>query len=1254
MSDFVPLSVHSQYSILESTLSVGQIADIASNQELKSVALTDFGNMYGAVDFYIACQEKNIHSIFGCELLVAPFSRSEKKKLPGHPVGYPIVLLVKDQIGYKNLCALSSIAFTEGFYYYPRIDLEILQKHAEGLICLSGPLQSRIAQLAVQEQQEDRLEKTTPKEALNQEVEKYQKIFGEDFVLQVFQHPYSEDQLIQDEVNQETWLYQKFQDAHKKEKQILETVGNLSKDKGILCVATSDIRYKDREDWRAHEILMNIGSKEPCEIIERDSLGRDIQRTKNPKRKTMYSHDLYFPTPQQMQQRFSAYPEYIENTKIVADKCNYAFDLNKRFYPVFVPPELQNTTYTQKERLKSVEEHLRGLCETGIKVRYTPEKLQKVSEKYPEQDPMQVVKERLDYELKVITSKGMCDYLLIVYDFIHWAKEQKIPVGPGRGSGAGSIILYLIGITDIEPLRFNLLFERFINPERTSYPDIDVDICFERRSEVIDYITEKYGKDRVAQIITFGTMKAKMAIKDVGRVLSVSLKKVNTLAKLIPDEGHTTIAEALQVDTELQNLYKEDKEVQAILDVGQKVEGVIRNTGIHAAGIIISGDPLTEHIPICIAKDAAHMVTQFSMKPVEKVGMLKMDVLGLKTLTSIQKTLEAIERRSQKIIDPIDIPLEDAKTFSLLRQGKTSGIFQLESTGMQELIRKLQIDSFEELIAVTSLYRPGPMEMIPSYVQRKHGAEKIEYDHPWVQDILAETYGIMVYQEQVMQIASTLAGYSLGEGDVLRRAMGKKDHKEMQGQREKFQKGAEKKGIDIEKSMSIFDKIAKFASYGFNKSHATAYSFVGYVTAFLKANYPKEWMAALMACDRSDITKVAKHIRECRHMQIDILPPDVNESCETFVATDQGIRFALTAIRGVGQGVVEAIVHTRQKKGNFTSLEDFLEKIDFSSVGKKVTECLIWSGCFDFTTWSRQELCIFLQENFDCIVKEQKEKECGFLDLFANIEKSEAQKPQNVKEPDLLEILSQEKELLGFYITAHPLDLFQETLQELECVNLADLQDLSDQTVARVGFVVDSIQVRMLKGSDKKFAILTVSQDEESLELPVWSELYQKNIEILQENTCMFAVVQIDKREDNLRLQTKWFAPLQKDIDPTILKEFQEAFSQAQKMAKKFSSGKKSSFAKKSDPKTPQKCIEIVLDANQVTLKKVLSLKNIFQNFPGKDLIKCVFKKNQNKIATLFLDARTSVDAGEELEESLRSLPYILDFNLEKEVKSSL
>ncbi|HSX12638.1 MAG TPA: DNA polymerase III subunit alpha, partial [Rhabdochlamydiaceae bacterium] len=618
------LHLHSQYSILDSTASVQGLAAKAAEFKMEALALTDQGNLYGAIDFYKACKKLGVKPIIGCELFVAPKSRYDKK-IAGQANGYPIVLLAKNKQGYQNLCKLSSLAHLDGFYYTPRIDKEILRSSNEGLICLSGPLKGALAQLILQDNEVQ----------LREEILWYQDLFKEDFYFELSRHRMQEPQMKEDGMDYEGWLYQAALLEFQKEDKVNARLIQLAKEFDIACVATNDARYLERRQWQAHEILMNIQTGEPCEIWEKDSFGNPKNKVLNPKRKVNLSHEFYFKSPEEMAQLFADIPEALEQTMNIARKCHFEFDFQTKYYPVFVPPSLEGKPFTQEERTREAERFLRRLCQEGIQKKYSTEALVKVAEKFPKKDPLSVVRERVDYELDVIISKGMCDYLLIVYDFIAWAKNQGIPMGPGRGSGAGSIVCYLTGITDIEPLRFNLFFERFINPERISYPDLDIDICMDRRCEVIDYTMRKYGKEKVAQIITFGTMKAKMAIKDVGRTLNVPLSKVNQIAKLVPEDLNITLEKALE-DPDLKHAYKTDEETKKLLDLAQSLEGCIRNTGIHAAGIIISADPILEHIPVCTAKDSTFMVTQYSMKPVEEVGMLKIDFLGLKTLTAIQ------------------------------------------------------------------------------------------------------------------------------------------------------------------------------------------------------------------------------------------------------------------------------------------------------------------------------------------------------------------------------------------------------------------------------------------------------------------------------------------------------------------------------------------------------------------------------------------------------------------------------------------
>ncbi|MEN9344349.1 MAG: polymerase subunit alpha [Chlamydiota bacterium] len=1223
--DWVPLHLYSQYSILEATASIEDLVEKAKEEGLSHLALTDRGNMYGAVEFAKACKSAHIHPIIGAEFFVAPGSRFEKKKVPGQPHGFSLVLLAKNTQGYKNLSILSSKAHLEGFYWTPRIDKELLASHAGGLICLAGSLESIFTQPI----------------DLSQEVEWFQSIFGADFYLEIMRH-YSNGL----ELNEENWLTELHKKKAAEEKKLNDTLIHLAKEKNIDLVAVNASRYLKKEGWRAHEIAMNVQSGEPVEIWEKDSYGNPKNKILNPKRLVCPTHELYFKSKEEMYSLFSDLQDALANTVKVAEKCVFEFDFKTKHYPLFIPPHLEGTSFTREEREKEAEHFLRSLCQEGIKHRYTQELLLKVQEKYPGKDPSAVIKERLEYELSVILPKGMGDYLLIVWDFINWAKRQGIPMGPGRGSGAGSIILYLIGITDIEPLRFNLFFERFINPERLSYPDIDVDICMDRRAEVIDYTVKKYGKERVAQIITFGTMKAKMAIKDVGRMLSIPLTRVNQIAKLIPEDPNMTIDEALKIDPEFSTLYTQDEDVKRWIDLSKELEGSVRNTGIHAAGMIISGESIAELCPICHAKDSQIAVTQYSMKPVEAIGMLKIDFLGLKTLTSIQHAVNAIEKSQGKLIDWINLPLDDAPTFQLLNQGKTAGIFQLESGGMQDLAKQLHLDNFEELIAVVSLYRPGPMEMIPSFVQRKHKKEQIEIDHPLMEEILSETYGIMVYQEQVMAIASKLAGYSLGEGDVLRRAMGKKDREEMAKQREKFRLGALAKGIDEKTSMTIFDKIEKFASYGFNKSHAAAYGYLSYATAYLKANYTPEWLAALMTSDRDDLSKVAKHMYEARHFQIDILPPDVNESGQEFVATPKGIRFAMGGIKGIGTGVVDAILQERNSKGFFVSLYDFVSRIDTQKVGKKTIEHLIEAGCFDFTKQSRIELLVTLEPMYDKLSKEQKESSKGILSLFSLLDTNPAHafdlKSSQIPTVSRQQVLKREYELLGIYLNEHPLDEFRPLFQQLSCVPLSELDNLAPAAVFRTAFIIEGIVIKISNKTQRKFAILKISDGITHYELPIWSDLYEQKGSLIVENQLIYAILQKEMVEGEVKLQCRWMADLNLPIE-SMISDCDAAYEIAKTQLKKIQM--RTSMEKTNPPPVKEKKIvcNVLLDAEKATLSDILALKKLFSSHSGSTPVTILFDREGPK-QTLKIDANWGITLSETFEKKIKALPCIKGF----------
>ena len=1219
---YIPLNVHSQFSILDSTASLQGLADKAKALGLPALALTDQGNLYGAVDFYKACKQAKIKPIFGCEIWMAPTSRFEKKRIFGVPSGFPIVLLAKDAAGYRNLCKLSSIGFLEGFYYQPRIDKEVLQQYAEGLICLTGSLQGPLAHYILQNNET----------SLVEELLWYRTLFGKDLYLEIQRHPLQE-------LPEETWLAQKMQQFAADEEKVNKKLIFLSKELSIPLVATNDIHYLAQEDFRAHEILLNIQSGESVEIWERDSMGNPKNRMANPKRETASTRELYFKTPEQMRALFSDLPEAIDESSRIAEKCNCELDLKTKHYPVFVPPSLEGKKWTKKERLKEAEKFLYDTCLQSMETRYTPEILAEVSRKVPGKDPKQVVLDRFAYEFEILSSKGMCDYMLIVYDFIAWAKRRGIPMGPGRGSAAGSIVSYLMGITDIEPLRFHLFFERFINPERISYPDIDVDICMNRRQEIIDYVVAKYGKDKVAQIITFGTMKAKMAIRDVGRVLNVPLSKVNQIAALVPEDPNMTLEKAFEMDPELKRLADTDEEAGRVLEMAKKAEGSIRNTSTHAAGLIISESVVTDHIPVCTAKDSDMIVTQYAMKPVESVGMLKIDFLGLTTLTALQKCVEEIERNTQKKIQWEHLPLDDQAAFNLINQGKTLGVFQIETGGMSDLAKQLHIDRFEEIIAVVALFRPGPMDMIPSYINRKHGREPIEIDHPLMKEILSETYGVMVYQEQVMQIASALAGYSLGEGDVLRRAMGKKDKDEMSRQREKFITGAAKNQIDAETAGRIFDKVEKFASYGFNKSHAAAYAYLSYATAYFKAHYPQEWMASLMTCASDDTEKVAKFIGEARSLGIRVLSPDINQSGSAFSATPSGIRFAMSGIKGVGGHVVEVILEERKRAGPFKTLYDFLQRTEKYRVGKKQIETLIEAGCFDFTGWTRDAMRLGLGEMFEQVSRTQKEAAQGVLNLFSLIEEEEPFKtPPSVAQPSSkAEILRREKELLGFYLTGHPMDDYKKALGALSCVPLQEFEKMPDGAIVRAAFVIDSVQIKVSTKNQKKFAIVVIGDGITRFELPIWSEIFEERAAIIQENQLVYAILQIERKEGNIQLSAKHLDALA-SVDEAKIKICDDLYDKLKAQTRQGEPKWKKEKTVEKVEKEETKHVVLRLDADKTRLSHILSLKQLFREHPGKSTVELQFFRAKKKLGAVFVDAQWGVKSDAVLEEKIKGL----------------
>ena len=1196
---------------------------------MTSVALTDSGNLYGAIDFYKACKKSGIKPVIGCEIAVALDSYEQKEK---NDDPYQILLLAKNIEGYKNLCILSSLAFTKGFYYIPRIDFSLLSQHKNGLICLSGHTKGFIGKYLAKGNEE----------TCCKTLDMYHNLFGNDFYFELQRHGSSHEDIEYDGMAQESWLYQQYESYITSQSSVEHFMLTEGKKRNIPLVCTNSCHYALREDWRAHEILLNIQSGEPCLFRHKDLHTGGSFTEKNPKRATFPSHEFFFKSPEAMRNLFSDLPQAIENTSIIAQQCDVKIDFDTKHYPVFnVPGPLS--------REENVKNFLLSMCEEAIPQRYTEAHLQKVQEQYPQKNPLDVVRNRLSYELDIIISKGLADYFLLVWDFIYWAKKKKIPVGPGRGSVVGSIVAYLIGITEIEPLRFNLFFERFINPGRISYPDIDVDLCMDKRGEVISYIVEKYGREKVAQIITFGTMKAKMSVRDVGRALNVPLSKVNNLAKLIPDDLNITLEEALEKEHDLEAICKQDEEAFSIMQAAKILQGSIRSTGIHAAGVIICADSLIDHIPICTAKDSELFATQYSMKPVEMVGMLKIDFLGLKTLTVLKLCADDVNKNRSDPIDWCSLPLDDKQTFDMINHGKTLGVFQIEEGGMQALVQKLHLDKFEEIIALLSLYRPGPMEMIPSYIARKWGQEQVIYDHPLIEPILKETYGIMIYQEQIMQIASELAEYTLGEGDVLRRAMGKKDAQEMKNQRTKFTQGAIKKGISEEIATTIFDKMEKFAEYGFNKSHSAAYGYLTYATAYFKAHYPASWLAALMTGDRDDVEKVARFMREAQEMGIACLPPDINESDHTFTATPQGIRFALTAIKGVGDAAAQAIIDER-KNSPFTSLYDLLYRTDPKKLGKKMIELFIDAGALDQFQWSRDELLASLENMFEDVQRIKKEHASGVLSLFdAFPEETPSQcltpsTPKTIRTTE--ELLFREKQLLGLFLTGHPLSCYETSLRTLACISIQEALTVPTSTVFRMAFVVETCEIKITSKSQKKFAILSISDgNSENLEMPIWPDLYEENQPIIFENNLLWGVFAKETKDSETIISCKWIGQLRSITQKEIEKSYVAYEKAKSSLSYRFSSKKtknpqeiKNTQAAKDAPKTPITNIQI--DLGKLRASHILALQKIFSNDKGSDLIQIAFVKNGKESTFLQLPPTT---LPENYESTLRKIPCVLD-----------
>jgi len=1044
-SDYVPLHLHTEYSLLDGAIRIKEIVEQATAFRMPAVAITDHGNLFGAVEFYRKLTKAGMKPIIGCEVYVAPGNRFEKKySAHTEEASFHLILLAKDNNGYRNLVTLVTKAYTEGFYYKPRIDRDLLEQYSGGLIgltaCLKGEIPYYLQRGMIDKAREKALE--------------YKHILGpENFYIEIQDNGLPE----QEEAN----------------RKLIE----LARELHVGIVATNDCHYMKREDSRAHDILLCI----------------QTGKTEKDKNRLRFNSDgFYFKSPEEMKNSFKDIPEAILNTRAIAEMCNVEFRLGEKLLPIY---ELKNG--------QSQDALLDKLALEGLLHKFGPA-------------PEKVYNERLKEELEIINKIGYSSYFLIVWDFISYAKRKGIPVGPGRGSAAGSLVSYCLGITDIDPVQYNLLFERFLNPERISMPDIDVDFCKDRRSEVISYVAEKYGENHVAQIITFGTMAAKAAIRDVGRALDLPYGEVDKIAKLIPYTLNITIENALKIEPQLRSLHDDNPKIKELINIAMRLEGLCRHASTHAAGVVISPTPLTDFTPLYKNPSDESIMTQFDMGSIEKIGLLKFDFLGLKTLTVIDKTLKYIEENGKEL-SLKDISFEDKKTYELLSSGHTTGIFQLESTGMRDLLVKISPNRFEDLIAIVALYRPGPMGsgMIDDFIKRKKGRIPVKYDLPQLKEILDKTYGIILYQEQVMRIANKLANFTMGQADILRKAMGKKRPEEMEKLKEVFIQGAKANGISEKKATKIFDLMARFAEYGFNKSHSAAYAYLAYQTAYLKAHYPVEFMAATLSADMDNTDKIVKSIAACREMEIAILPPDINLCGKEFKVSGNSIRFGLEAVKGVGSSAIESIIASRNTDGPFTSVSQFFDRVDQRKVNKKVLECLIKAGAFDSLGMTRLKAMELMNRVFNGSSKIHTARAFGQQSIFSDIVEEHT---ENLKEYNDEERLKYEKEALGFYITGHPLTKYSKQLEKIGTKKTSELEETPDGKEITIGGILRSIKKIQTKSNAEIMAYCTLEDPEGNIEVIVFPDLYRNRLPLLHKEALLLIRGTLDKTEKGIKL----------------------------------------------------------------------------------------------------------------------------------------
>ena len=1062
---FVHLHLHTAYSLLDGACRIDDLIQQTVDLNMPAVAMTDHGVMYGTIEFYKKAKDRGINPVIGCEAYITTGSRHDRD--PGSQRStFHIVLLAENNTGYRNLSYLISKAHLEGFYYKPRIDRELLAEHSQGIIGLSACLHGEVAHHLVEGDVDGAVKVAGT----------YADILGKDnFFIEIMDHGILEQR--------------------KANRHMLE----LSRRTGLPLVATNDVHYLKREHAEAHDIMLCL---------------QTATTRSDPKRMRYSTDQFYFRTREEMDALFSEFPGAVDITGDIAARCNVEIEFGKLHFPTFNVPE----GMTQKG-------YLIQLGHEGLKDLYDiPDPETPATAREHE------IMERFDKEIGVIEKTGFVNYFLVVWDFIRFAHENRIPVGPGRGSGGGSIVAYALGIISIDPLRYNLIFERFLNPDRVSPPDFDIDFCQARREEVIRYVKKKYGTDHVAQIITFGSLGAKTVIRDVGRVLEIPFGICNDLAKMIPEDPKMTLKKALEDNPDFKKASQQDSNLQQILKYAPVLEGLYRNPGTHAAGVVIGEQPLINICPLGIDKDK-QPVTQYAKEPIEEIGLLKMDFLGLKTLTVIQEALDLIQEGHGITIDLKRLPDDDPKTYELLSRADTVGVFQLESGGMRDLIRRIGINNIEEIIAVIALYRPGPMEMLPSYIERKCGRARIEYDHPLLEPVLRDTYGVMVYQEQVQKAANVLAGYSLGEADILRRAMGKKKQSEMDKQREKFVKGSkETNHISADLAGRIFDNIAKFAGYGFNKAHSAGYAIVCYQTAYLKANYPAEFMCALISSEIGNFDKMPGFIQEAEEMGLKVLPPHVNHSGTRFTPEGGAIRYGLACIKNVGEAATDCIIAERRKNGPFTGLLDFCARIGTQDVNRKVMESLARCGALDMQEMHRARIFNGIDFALNRSASSRRDLQSGQGSLFDLLGGDTPARRDAVDFPDCPpwhqnEMLAAERELLGIYMSGHPLSQYEDILRKYELCSIAALEKQEDGAVTRVGGLAASVAKKVTKNKDT-MAILRLEDLDGGIEVVVFPDAYQRYQSVIEQDAALLIGGRVVKKDESTCLHAVEIYPL--------------------------------------------------------------------------------------------------------------------------------